>query len=447
MDISWQLQSIQRESTEIQRQQVHLLKRLMLPTPKPPIFEGDILEFPKWESAFDALIEEDGDSSRKLYYLGQYTGGAAQRTINGLLGLRTEDAYTRARKMLKERFGNPYRIYEEYRKKLFGWPTCKSGKDLQELSDFLAMTQETMKTVGYLRELNSLTFIRQLATRLPAYYCNKWRVSAKKIEDEMGEYTFNDLVEFIQNAASDAIHPVFSLESLSATRKELETGKERNSYFAGRNTPRHEAKRSQGSTFTTSVSSRNTTTQSPNNTQVRKCPICDKYHDLEHCKTFLGKTPKERVEVCKAKGVCFSCLIKGHMARRCRKQVKCEVCQKSHATLLHFEAQPEVKQPPQETAKATNNCVSICHRNECDHTRTSMIVPVWIQHKDNQDLKVETYAVLDDQSDTCFVTEEICTQLRLTGPEIILELGTMHSVENILTQKIEGLSSLVMTEN
>ncbi|KAK3719598.1 hypothetical protein QZH41_015732, partial [Actinostola sp. cb2023] len=69
LDMSLQFQSIQRENAEIQRQQVQLLKRLTLPAPKPPIFEGDILEYPKWESAFEALIEEDGNPSHKLYYL------------------------------------------------------------------------------------------------------------------------------------------------------------------------------------------------------------------------------------------------------------------------------------------------------------------------------------------------------------------------------------------
>ena len=49
---------------------------------------------------FEALIEEDSDPSCKLYYLGQYTGGVALKTINGLFGLRTEDAYGRARRML-----------------------------------------------------------------------------------------------------------------------------------------------------------------------------------------------------------------------------------------------------------------------------------------------------------------------------------------------------------
>lgn len=41
--------------------------------------------------------------------------------ISGLLGLRIEDAYTRARKTLKEHSGNPFKIYEAYRDKLKNW--------------------------------------------------------------------------------------------------------------------------------------------------------------------------------------------------------------------------------------------------------------------------------------------------------------------------------------
>ena len=68
----WQVQLIQRENAEIQRQQVQLLKRLTLLVPKPPVFEGDILEYPKWKSVFDALIGEGTiEPSYKLYYLGE----------------------------------------------------------------------------------------------------------------------------------------------------------------------------------------------------------------------------------------------------------------------------------------------------------------------------------------------------------------------------------------
>ncbi|KAK3719745.1 hypothetical protein QZH41_001949 [Actinostola sp. cb2023] len=143
---------MQEESNHIQQQQLLLLKRMNLPMPKPPIFEGDILEYPKWESAFDALVDEDASKpSHRLYYLGEYTGGIAQKMIGGLLGLTTEDAYLKARKVLKDRFGNPFKVYEAYRERLKAWPLCTTGNDLEEYSDFLTMTQETMKTVKYLK--------------------------------------------------------------------------------------------------------------------------------------------------------------------------------------------------------------------------------------------------------------------------------------------------------
>ena len=49
------------------------------------------------------------------------------------------------------------------------------------------------------------------------------------------------------------------------------------------------------------------------------------------------------------------------------------------------------------------------------------------------------YAVLDDQSDICFVTDKVCEELGLKGPEVTLQLGTKHAVENINTVKINGL--------
>ena len=45
--LSSQLQKPQQENTEIQRQQLQLLKKMTLPIPKPPVFSGNILEYPK----------------------------------------------------------------------------------------------------------------------------------------------------------------------------------------------------------------------------------------------------------------------------------------------------------------------------------------------------------------------------------------------------------------
>lgn len=68
-----------------------------------------------------------------------------------------------------------------------------------------------------------------------------------------------------------------------------------------------------------------------------------------------------------------------------------------------------------------------------------MILQVWIHHKNDPDRRVKVYAVLDNQSDTCFVTDDIIDKLAVTGPVIKLELGTMHAIEKIDTQRIDGL--------
>ena len=84
-----------------------------------------------------------------------------------------------------------------------------------------------MKSVKYLKELESFSTIRAFAARLPTYYGNKWRESATKLEAKCCEYSFADFVEFTQDASLNAGHPVFSHDALTSTRRELEM--ERNS--------------------------------------------------------------------------------------------------------------------------------------------------------------------------------------------------------------------------
>ena len=85
-----QIWRIQKENAEIQKAQVELLRRMTSPVLKPPVFDQNILEYPKWENTFDALMKDQVVlPNYKLYYLCEYTSGAAQRTISGLV--RTED--------------------------------------------------------------------------------------------------------------------------------------------------------------------------------------------------------------------------------------------------------------------------------------------------------------------------------------------------------------------
>ena len=283
-----------------------------------------------------------------------------------------------------------------------------------------------MKTVKYLREFDTFSAIQELVARLPPHYSNKWSQSAKKVKAKNGEYTFNDLVEFVQEAAADTTHPVFSHEALISKRREIQNdGKQNDKKFD---------KRKYGS-----FSAYKKSEQGHGNGIVTKgqdvCPLCDKQHKLEVCDEFLKKKVKERTEFVKSKGLCFSCLQQGHVA-------KCRTCKKPHATVLHFESKPNADaEKVKEANHVTHNCVKVCHVSEnCqDVSTSSLITPVWIYHKDTPNKKVMTYAVLDYQSDTCFITDGICKELGINGPETVIELGTMHTVQDIKTQKISEL--------
>ena len=204
-----------------------------------------------------------------------------------------------------------------------------------------------------------------------------------------------------REASLDANHPVFSRDALTLTRKELE--KERNPPVdkMRRNPERKERKDCRGTSLNTTGSE----SSRKDHPDASLCVLCKGKHNLATCKNFLEKPFKERLELCISRGICFSCLSQGHTARQCKQKTHCEVCKKPHATTLHrFPAEEGRRESTQETVRATNNCVN------CSDTTTSMILPVWIHHMNDPDRRVKAYAMLNDQSDTCFVTDDVKKQ-------------------------------------
>ena len=69
-----------------------------------------------------------------------------------------------------------------------------------------------------------------------------------------------------------------------------------------------------------------------------------------------------------------------------------------------------------------------------------MIVPVWLSHASNPGSERLVYALLDDQSDTTFITETVLNHLGVSGPQTNLLLSTMHATDELIkTRKIGGL--------
>ena len=104
--------------------------------------------------------------------------------------------------------------------------------------------------------------------------------------------------------------------------------------------------------------------------------------------------------------------------------------------------------PKNSSAEVTSHRVNT-HEPEdggfCDSH--SLIVPVWLYQRGYPEKKELVYALLDDQSDACFVTEEILQKLAISGPQVQLKLSTVLVADFVACQKINDLVVRGVNEN
>ena len=74
-----------------------------LPTPHLSVFSGNPLDWPKWKVSFETVIEKRSmNSNEKILYLLQYLSGPPKKIVEGYQFLKTDDAYTEAKKTLEK---------------------------------------------------------------------------------------------------------------------------------------------------------------------------------------------------------------------------------------------------------------------------------------------------------------------------------------------------------
>ena len=407
-----------------------------LPLPEPTIFDGDPLKYPAWKCGFESLIDSRGiPSSERIYYLKKYLAGPAKDAIEGYFFLTSGDAYVEARKLLEERYGDPYVISNAFRDTLDSWPKMqgKDGVALRKFSDFLRQCETAMQTTGGLHILNDSRENRKMLSKLPDFLIGRWgRIVNDWIESNRGFPPFSEFRKFIVKEANIACNPFTSFQSIKSVNQ---------------NEPRGtRVKVNQGAC---SFSTEATGNPSPKKFGgVIKCIICKKPHNLDDCPQFLKKTLDERRSYIKENALCFGCLRFGHLSRFCRNRIVCKECSQGHPSSLHDETLIKkiadskatmTEEKPQ--VESISGHISVSHLAGTKELRiSSLIVPVWLSHHDNPDNERLVYALLDTQSDTTFVLESTCETLGTTGSNTRLWLSTMSAKnQRIDTKLYEGL--------
>ena len=125
---------------------LQMISIMQLPKAELMTFNEDPLDFWMFMRSFDNSIGSLAmDDSAKLNRLFQYCKGEALKVIKCCAVMSPSEGYAKARALLKERFGDDYKISEMWVKKVTEGPIIRheEGRRLQELADDLISCKET----------------------------------------------------------------------------------------------------------------------------------------------------------------------------------------------------------------------------------------------------------------------------------------------------------------
>ena len=434
----------------VQRQQESTLA-LTLPQPDIPVFSGNPIEYWTFIRAFENLIDKKTTSeSARLYYLVQYTSGEVQELVKSCLSMSEETGYRTARMLLQKGYGSSYKIASTYVEKLSGGPALKAedGEALKRFSIALTGCKNTLTEIGYLNKLENPDTLRAIVLRLPFGLRQKWRDVADNItETQNREITIADLSDFVSAKARAATHAVFGDISSQPLQSQGGSGARR------RSPPRAK------SSFGTQVETAQENIERQSNQAGRKCPLCKSDHWLSQCSYFKEKSLAARWQYVNSENLCANCLVAGHSANFCPKKGFCRVtgCNGNHSSYLHPRGQRETStssSPTTEVQAQTHNqengqAVLNGYVKEKKDNRSSIaslaLVPVKVKAP-GSDVTMKTYAFLDNGSNASFCSEELATQLGLSGRPTPLTLTTMEREESKSASRVVSLQVMDLEE-
>jgi len=166
---------------------------------------------------------------------------------------------------------------------------------------------------------------------------------------------------------------------------------------------------------------------------------------MDACFSLKKKMHKEKISFIKERGICFGCLVPGHMSKNCYNRLTCKVCNQSHPTVLHIGREKERKLERGERSE-TSRTGEKAILKACGHIGASeveeecvlSIVPVKVKsNKGNQ--IIQTYAFLDPGSTASFCTSKLMNQLNMSGKKTNILLRTMGQEKTVSSHIITGL--------
>lgn len=443
---------------ELLQQQQRYALAVTLPTPEVPTFDGNPVEFNSFVRAFEHLIEAKTTSdSARLYYLIQYTSGNVQELMRSCLTMAPQAGYKEARRLLKAKYGQNYKIATAYIERITNCPPIKSedGEALQQFSIMLTSCKNTLKEIGYLNKIENPDNMHRIIEKLPFSLKQKWRDVADYItEVRKRDISIDDIATYVEKRARALNHPIFGKLS-SGIRND-----------GRRKLSREEGRFNHRATSFGIKSEEDKIGKKEEKRPELECPLCHENHWLSQCSKFKSKSVEERFKLVRTLRLCDNCLLNGHIAQSCKRQSFCKVngCTTKHSTFLHRkpanvdavstktkEKEPDNGRTQAEGTQVHNGFINVDETQQTKKKPTSPltglpIVPVKVKGEGTDNV-VETYAFLDGGSNTSFCTDDLLERLNVKGKKTTLSLTTLGKNRNKTNTSLASLEIYDLQED
>ncbi|KAK3735590.1 hypothetical protein QZH41_003620 [Actinostola sp. cb2023] len=403
------------------------ISRQNLPKCHPDTFSGDVTLFHPWKRSFKAMVADaEVSASQETNYLRNFTAGSAQEVVDNFRRRQHEDPAKVLKCLweeLERRFGNTAAITNNLLERLT--ETAKfHDKDPTGLQTFADLCADIDSQLQYLPGLGSLNYpnvLRPIIESLPSFLRSKWEKEIVKyaLKHQDMYPGFHEFASMIEGQARMKSHPnvvASGVQDTNISKTRIDILKKNVNI---------------GSRSDTNI--RSVLKTDASNEQEKYCLFHQrKGHSLKECKAFDEKTFQERSEWIQKAKLCFRCFEANHIAKDCKADVRCEICESDrHPTLLHRERD--------HGEEVTSKCTSMCNGRR-GGLSCSKIILVDVSHQNRPDETRRIYALIDDQSNASMITSDLANELQVNGPAERYLLSTCSATKTVTYgRRVPGL--------
>ena len=218
-DLNTALKDVRAEQPQdvVQDQSVRTLAHMInLPPLKIETFTGTPEDYDSFVATFNEVVcRATNDPAAKLIRLKTHVSGIALDAIRSCRTLDGEDGYSRAMKILEQRFGSPHIVCNTLLSRLRNGADIRTPAELRSFADELSNAEATLKGNDMFSEMDTQNNIVCICRRLLPQLRFKWRDLVMKKKKTTSAYLrFSDFVYFVQEQADIVNDPIYGMDAL-----------------------------------------------------------------------------------------------------------------------------------------------------------------------------------------------------------------------------------------